>query len=669
MATSPTITSCSTPICSTAPSCSAGRPVLTPPPDSTAPAIFPTFVGHPHNQLSVYPISSYSSLLPGNSLLDHYLIGQIQDLILVADAAEQRICSINEAALRCFELTEAEVIGQRIDHMLQFDPGAEAIEALRQLLVTEGLWEGVLGFTTRSGKHYFYHFRLQRIPKMDGLPDGFFAIGRNVTAERDAEEALLRRERFYHGLIADALDGILLLNPDGEITFASPSVRHVLGFIPEDLVGNNAFSYVHPDDRIKASQSFALEVNENPEVKFITVRLLCQNGEWRWCLVRGHNLLSNPAVGGIAVYFHDDTQRKKAAEALRDSEERFRTLIDNVQVGVMLHNAQHEVILCNAAAARLLGITVEGAKGRSSFDGGWDVICENGEALAPEDYPVPMAVRTGLPVRNYVMGHRQADSGQRVWLLVNSRPIFDENGHLLHVISTFADISDRRDLEQQLLAEQIAHQRALTQATIDSSENERTEIGKELHDNIGQQLTTIKLYLDLARATADEETVEMIALATRNISDVINEIRTLCRSLIPSTLGDLGLEESINELIHTFTRTQKLRIRFQSEGFNEENVADNQKLMLFRILQEQLNNIVKHSGARKVSVRLAQLPGRVLLEVVDDGIGFDPATVRRGIGLTNMRNRAEMFGGTVTINSAPGKGCTLNVSVPEAEKA
>ncbi|RYY38997.1 MAG: PAS domain S-box protein [Chitinophagaceae bacterium] len=615
----------------------------------------------------MYPISSNPFLLPGNSQLDHFLVGQIQDMILVADATEHRICSINEPALKYFELTGQEVIGQRLDHLIRFDAGEDGIEALRTQLQNEGGWEGVLGFRTRSDKHYYFHFRLQQLPPDAGLPSGFYAIGRNVTAEREAEDALQRRERFYHGLIADALDGVLLLDEQGMITFASPSVRHVLGFSPEDLVGKSAFQFVHPDDRVKASESFALEVRENPEVKFITVRLLCSNGDWRWCLVRGHNLTGNPNVGGIAVYFHDDTQRKKAAEALRESEQRFRTLIDNVQVGVMLHNGAHEVTLCNSAAAALLGLTVDSAMGRSSLDGGWDVINEEGEQIAPEQYPVPLAVRTGRPVRNYVMGHRQADTGARVWLLVNSRPVFNENGALLHVISTFADISDRKELEHQLLAEKIAHQRALTQATFDSSEKERTEIGKELHDNIGQQLTTIKLYLDLARSTADEETVEMISLATRNVSDVINEIRALCRSLIPSTLGDLGLKESVNELILNFTRTQQLRIRFQAEGFDEDRVPDNQKLMIFRILQEQLNNIVKHSKARKVSVRIEQKSGNVLLEVTDDGIGFDPLTVRRGIGLTNMRNRAEMFGGTVVIDSAPGKGCTLTVSVPETD--
>ncbi|RYY66429.1 MAG: PAS domain S-box protein [Chitinophagaceae bacterium] len=613
----------------------------------------------------MYPISSQPTILPGNSGLDQYLIGQIQDMILVADATEHRICSINEAALRCFELTESEVIGQRIDHLIRFDPGEQGIEALRQFLVAEGQWEGTLGFSTRSGRHYYYHFRLQRLPQGAGLPDGFYAIGRDVTAARDAEEAQQRRERFFHGLIADALDGILLLDPQGLITFASPSVRHVLGYEGEELLGQNAFLFVHPDDRLKAADSFALEVHENPEVKFITVRLLCKTGQWRWCLVRGHNLLANPAVGGIAIYFHDDSQRKNAAEALRESEQRYRMLVRNIQVGVMMFDPNGIVVDVNEAATRILDLSEGELLHSDTPNEQWQAVFEDGKPLRLEDTPAFQVLQHGKPVRDFLMGHVQPRSGRRIWLLVNADPVLDERGGLRNIIASFSDITYRRDLEQRLLAEGIAHQRALTQATIDSSEKERTEIGKELHDNIGQQLTTIKLYLDLARSTADEETAEMISLATRNISDVINEIRALCRSLIPSTLGDLGLEESVTDLIHTFTRTRQLHIRFVAAGFDEEQVPDNQKLMLFRILQEQLNNIAKHASARKVTVTLRQAAPGVQMEVRDDGVGFDPATVRRGLGLTSMRNRAEMFGGSLHIDSAPGKGCTLTVSVPE----
>ncbi|GAB4093589.1 PAS domain-containing sensor histidine kinase [Flaviaesturariibacter terrae] len=616
----------------------------------------------------MYPTHALFSDLPvGTSALDSYILSQVQDVLFVVDPEHFRIRLANPAALRYFELDPDAVLGRRISELVSFDLSDISIDDIIGHLTSKGRWHGELPCRTPSGMRYYFEFTVSRLPDENGLPAGYLAIGRDRSAERRSDENLQRRERFYHGLIADALDGILLLDPSGTITFASPSIRHVLGFEFQEVLGRNAFEFVHPDDRIKAAESFALEVTQNPVIKFITVRLRCKDGSWLWCLVRGHNLLSNPNVGGIAVYFHDDTQRKKAAEALRESEQRFRMLVDSIQFGIIVHDQDLRSVLCNETAAHLLGVERESMLGCSWDESNWEVHSESGVPLDRDEFPVAVAMRSGEPVRDFVIGYQQP-GGERLWLLVNSRPVCDDAGAVQQVITSFVDISGRKELEKQLLAGQVAHQRALTQATIDSSEKERTEIGKELHDNIGQQLTTIKLYLDLARSTADEETSEMVSLATRNISDVINDIRALCRNLIPSTLGDLGLEESVNDLIHTLTRTQQLRIRFVATGFDEERVPDNQKLMLFRILQEQLNNIVKHAGARKVTVQLRQGDGELRLEVTDDGCGFDPLTVRRGLGLTNMRNRAEMFGGNVSIVSAPGAGCTLTVSVPETSE-
>ncbi|TCJ17038.1 PAS domain S-box protein [Flaviaesturariibacter flavus] len=596
-----------------------------------------------------------------------FILQQLDDVIVTADL-DFHVRSLNAAAVRHFGIDPDGAVGCRISELVAFEYSpAEPLEAIKAQVATTGRWQGELPFAGRDGQRHYFWFTLTFLPGADGRPEGILVIGRDRTAERIAEQNLHRKERFYRGLIADALDGILLMDVSGRITFASPSIKHVLGYDYAEVLGKWAFDFVHPEDHSKASEAFMREVNQNAEIKFINVRLRRKDGPWLWCLVRGNNLLANPSVGGIAIYFHDDSQRKEASEALKASEQRFRLLVRNIQSGVMMFNVNGVIETCNEAATRILGLPPETLMGTALPAAAWGVISEHGAPITPDQLPALRAIRTGQPVRNFVMGHLHPVTGRRIWLLVNADPVFDEQQVLQYVIASFADISERKALEDRLLAEQISHQRQLTQATIDSSERERTEIGKELHDNIGQQLTTIKLYLDLAKATADEETLEMVALANRNISDVINEIRALCRNLIPSTLGDLGLEESINDLVYTITRTQHLRIRFSCEGFDEESVPDNRKLMFFRILQEQLNNIVKHAGATRVDITLGREGGTAFLRVADDGKGFDPASVRRGLGLTNMENRAGMFGGTVEIQSVSGKGSTITVAVPLPE--
>ncbi|MGZ3840375.1 MAG: sensor histidine kinase, partial [Flavisolibacter sp.] len=212
--------------------------------------------------------------------------------------------------------------------------------------------------------------------------------------------------------------------------------------------------------------------------------------------------------------------------------------------------------------------------------------------------------------------------------------------------------------------DQINHQKQLTQATIDGQEAERREIGKELHDNFGQQLTTIKLFLDLAKPTATEEGMEMISLALKGVGDVINEIRSMSRSLIPHTLKDLGLVDSLMELLDSVGRAQLVPIDFDYEDFDESEIPENQKLTLFRIVQEQLNNIIKHAEAQTISIQLKNTLQSIVLEIRDDGKGFDQKIIRKGLGFNNIRSRAELFGGRMEISSLPGQGCRLKVFLP-----
>lgn len=223
-------------------------------------------------------------------------------------------------------------------------------------------------------------------------------------------------------------------------------------------------------------------------------------------------------------------------------------------------------------------------------------------------------------------------------------------------------------LERQLVADQVSHQRQLTQASIDAQESERRTIGEELHDNIGQQLTTIKLFLDYAKTTADENTLEMVNLALKGVSDVINDVRAMSRSIVPFTLKDLGLIDSINELVDSLMRARSLNIGFCHTEFNEGALAENEKLSLFRIVQEQLNNIIKHAGAQNVWISLSVKSEEFVLQIRDDGKGFSSGQSRKGIGILNIKNRAELFNGKAEIISKPGSGCTLLVSFPLASK-
>lgn len=592
------------------------------------------------------------------------ILENVTDIVVTTDI-DFTVKSWNKIAEENYGVSEREAVGKSISDLVKFNFYRTTREEAFIELDEKGIWKGEVSIEKDgSNAKYFLH-TVKKVANDEGNTIGYLSMGRDITAKRLAEEKLRESEQFYRTLIADSLDGMILLNTEGLITFASPSVKNVLYFEAEELVGKKALEFVHPDDAAWAGSALQKEMDENPEVKFITVRLLKKNGQWLWCNVRGHNLLSNPLLKSVVVYFHDDTLRKQAKDALQESENRFRTLIRDLQVGVFLCDGDGKIMMCNKAFTQMLSSSEEWLIGRRVYEVlSADVINEQNEFVSLEQRPLVFTLQTKQTMKNVVIGILHPLTKERTWMITNCDPILDAEGNIKYVVCSAMDITERKKMEEELISGQIAHQRQLTQATIDGQENERKEIGKELHDNIGQQLTTIKLFLDFAKTTADENTAEMVNMALKAVSDVINDVRAMSRSLVPSTLKDLGLIESINELIDSLTRAKILKVEFDHLEFDENILPENQKLTLFRIVQEQLNNIVKHACANIVNIRLCSTAQEFILEIKDDGNGFDEKKIRKGLGIINIKSRAELFNGRATISSLPGQGCALIVCFP-----
>jgi signal transduction histidine kinase len=216
-----------------------------------------------------------------------------------------------------------------------------------------------------------------------------------------------------------------------------------------------------------------------------------------------------------------------------------------------------------------------------------------------------------------------------------------------------------REVEAELL-----RQKQITEAVILAQEKERTEIGKELHDNVNQILGASNLYINTAM-TDEESRQELLERSTELVSNAINEIRKISKSLITPGLREIGLIESIEDIMDDLkVARDKMVIDLDLQNISEEQIEDRRKLTLFRIVQEQLNNIVKHAKATRVLIRLSGEQDHIVLTVADNGVGFDVSRHRKGVGITNIISRAELFNGKVEIQSGPGEGCTLIVSLP-----
>jgi signal transduction histidine kinase len=220
----------------------------------------------------------------------------------------------------------------------------------------------------------------------------------------------------------------------------------------------------------------------------------------------------------------------------------------------------------------------------------------------------------------------------------------------------------RRHAEKELALQRILQQKLIAETGIQAQEKEREKIGRELHDNINQILAASVIYLSHAIKTeipdpdSLQKTGEYISLA-------IEEIRKLSHELVAPSLKDISLIQAVEDLLLEIRTIRLLHARLIIGNFYENGISHDKKLMLYRVIQEQISNILKHANAKNISVQLTMAANRILLSVTDDGRGFDTSMKAEGIGLKNIRNRVEFFDGAVRINSAPGKGCTLEVNV------
>ena len=250
--------------------------------------------------------------------------------------------------------------------------------------------------------------------------------------------------------------------------------------------------------------------------------------------------------------------------------------------------------------------------------------------------------------------------------------IRDENGNPVCMFGSSIDItqrkkaeaniiSERQRLEQERLTDKIRQQQEITRAVLQTQEAERNEIGRELHDNVNQILSAVSIKLEhsLDNYATSKAVIEG---CRQNIQLAIKENRNLSHRMVMPRFSESSLRRILRSLVANYSNIQIMELR--TEHMNEDEIPVTVKGTLFRIAQEQLNNVQKHAKADKVKVQLSNDAEKVTMLIEDNGIGFDPQQKRKGIGITNILTRVESYNGTAEIISQPGNGCSLVVNIP-----
>jgi PAS domain S-box-containing protein len=249
-------------------------------------------------------------------------------------------------------------------------------------------------------------------------------------------------------------------------------------------------------------------------------------------------------------------------------------------------------------------------------------------------------------------------------VITRANIIRDDQTKAIRMIGVMHDLSKMNKLEGQLEQQVRQNERGLVDAVEVAKEMERSDIGRELHDNVNQLLGASMLYLNMAQEDTNNGDIYLRHSSEYTLT-AIEAIRKLSKRLITDTIDDFGLSETIEVMVRDTMESNHSKIRFLSIDDSLEELMDNKfKQNVFRILQEQLRNIIKHAAASEVDISLVKSGSQIILTIADNGVGFDCGVKPAGIGMTNIINRAKTNNGNASFISKPGQGCKLLVTFP-----
>ena len=346
-------------------------------------------------------------------------------------------------------------------------------------------------------------------------------------------------------------------------------------------------------------------------------------------------------------------ERKKSQMQLLSSETKYRQIFYNNPSPMYIYDIDTLRILeCNEAAIKKYQYTKEEFTNLTIVD------------LRPDDRKVLPVITDEEELKNLLSAPlpHKTKNGDILMVEISFHYIELDGRNVRQV--QINDVTEKIKLQEQLEKEQFEKQKSITAATISAQEAERAELGRELHDNINQILVTALLFLDNVISTGKVD-FERLKYIKDIISESIKEIRKLTKGLVPPALDNIGLIPAVEGVLSNIRATDKLSIATSFGDFVEEMINDDLKLMIYRISQEQLNNIIKHSKASKVEMSLKpNKKNRLELIIKDNGKGCDLTAKRNGVGLQNINTRASLHNGTVTMKSTPGNGFVMIVSFP-----
>lgn len=469
---------------------------------------------------------------------------------------------------------------------------------------------------------------------------------------KERTEELSKKEKLFRVLVENNEGIICLLDEKMNVLFRSSSTSQVTGRFIDENTKVAVAEYLHPDDRLDVKELMASVIANPGKTIPVSIRLRHEEGHYIWLEGVAKNMLDDAAIGGIIINLRDISERKKDEIRIRSAIERYDILAKATSDTIWDWDIVNNTMLYNEGITKTFGYLASEVKNLVDW---WN------EKIYPGDFikvteTLEEVFEKGLEKFQLNYRFRCAD-GSYKYVFDRAFVLFDENGNPSRMIGAMQDITYQVEEEQRI-----------SKAILDAQEKERGFIGGELHDNVNQLLASALLALSMVKEThtKTKSSFGFLEMCKAHIFSAVEEVRKLSHRLAPASFDENTLKDAFEHLLQSFNLDNRFKIRLNFDALCNAASGDIQ-LNLYRILQEQVKNIVKYSDASEIEVTVTQAEDTIMMRIYDNGKGFNVKTVKKGIGLSNMKKRAESFSGKFILNSAIGKGCEILLELPLAK--
>jgi PAS domain S-box-containing protein len=501
------------------------------------------------------------------------------------------------------------------------------------------------------------------------------------------EKALRESEERFRSAMTNMAEGLVMLDAQGRVTYMNPAAETLFGWSSAELLGKNLHEQTHykrPDGAPYAATDCPLlrVLRSGAEVRGQEDLFIRKDRSFLPVVFSASPVRTEPMNGGLVVCFRDDAIRRQAQEALRQSERIYRAIGESIDYGVWICDEHGRNVYASPSFLELIGLTQE-----QCSECGWAHAMDPAEGDATKE-AWQQCVRKGTSWEREA--RFRAKDGHWHHILSRGVPIRDSQGKVLYWAGINLDIQHRKEAEQQLqqLVERLesrvsertlelenatAKLRELTGTLLQTQDEERRRIARELHDGVGQLV--VAMSMNLTTLVSEKERLSPEARQTLDqnqalIEQCSREIRTMSHLLHPPLLDEVGLDSALRWYVDGFSDRSKITVDTKLARDFTEDLPRDLALSVFRIVQESLTNIHRHSESPTALVQIDRSPREITLIVEDQGKGI-PAEIQSkilsgeliGVGLRGMRERVRQFGGRLDVHSN-GNGTRVVAVLP-----